>query len=177
MAISQMLNSLHQMSANTKHVMHCLVMFTIIFVFEWKLIHTQQPELESKFDPLEKYGYVWTTLLYLFRLCACLQFPQALFNFFGLTLYNGFVTTVDSKGSPLLAPFICVRVVTRGDYPDLVKQNVQRNLKTLLDVGLENFTIEVATDKSVGLVDQSRIREVVVPKDYSTKSGALFKVS
>lgn len=46
-----------------------------------------------------------------------------------------------------------------------------------LDAGLENFLIEVVTDKFIGLEDQqrNRVREVVVPQDYRTKSGALFK--
>ena len=45
--------------------------------------------------------------------------------------------------SPLLAPFICFRVVTRGLYPNLVKKTVRENLNTLLDAGMENFTIQV----------------------------------
>lgn len=75
----------------------------------------------------------------------------------------------------MLAPFICIRVVTRGDYADLVKANVLRNMSTCLDTGLENFLIEVVTDKALNLSNHRRIREVVVPKDYQTKSGALFK--
>lgn len=45
------------------------------------------------------------------------------------------------RSSPLLAPLICVRVVTRGDYPQLVKDNVARNMKICLETGLENFYI------------------------------------
>lgn len=75
----------------------------------------------------------------------------------------------------MLAPFICIRVVTRGDYPDLVKSNVLRNINTCLDTGLENFLVEVVTDKALNLAKHRRIREIVVPKDYQTKSGALFK--
>lgn len=65
--------------------------------------------------------------------------------------------------------------MTRGDYADLVKSNVLRNMNTCLDTGLENFLIEVVTDKALNLANHRRIREVVVPKDYKTKSGALFK--
>lgn len=39
----------------------------------------------------------------------------------GLLLFNGFKEKVQLKAAPLLAPFVCFRVVTRGDYPDLVK--------------------------------------------------------
>ena len=47
------------------------------------------------------------------------------------------------KSSPLLSPFVCVRVVTRGLYPNLVKRTVAANMNTLLDTGLDNFMIQV----------------------------------
>lgn len=50
---------------------------------------------------------------------------------------------------PHEAPFLCIRVVTRGDYPGLVRENVKRNLATCLDTGIDNFVIEVVTDKEV----------------------------
>lgn len=78
-------------------------------------------------------------------------------------------------GSPLLAPFICIRVVTRGDYPQLVKTNVTRNMNKCVDAGLENFMIEVVTDKPINLENHRRVREIVVPPTYKTKTGALFK--
>jgi len=42
-------------------------------------------------------------------------------------------------------------------------------------VGLENFMIEVVTDNALELPTQSFVREIVVPSDYKTKSGALYK--
>ena len=73
-------------------------------------------------------------------------------------------------------PFICFRVVTKGDFPELVRSNVQRNVNICLDAGLENFMVEVVTDKSVNLVGNDlRTRELVVPIEYKTKSGAMFK--
>jgi len=43
----------------------------------------------------------------------------------------------------MLCPFICVRVVTRGLYPKLVKETVHKNLKTLTKTGFDNFIIQV----------------------------------
>lgn len=48
-------------------------------------------------------------------------------------------------------------------------------MNTCLDTGLENFLIEVVTDKAINLPKHRRIREIVVAKDYKTKTGALFK--
>lgn len=72
-------------------------------------------------------------------------------------------------------PFICFRVVTRGDYPELVRQTVQKNLKICHSAGLEHFVIEVVTDKSINLIPGPKTREIVVPEEYRTRSGAKFK--
>lgn len=83
-----------------------------------------------------------------------------MFNFLGFICFNAFPERAKLKGSPLLAPFLCLRVVTRGDYPDLVRTNVNRNLNTCLRVGLEKFMIEVVTDKKIDLPENQRIRQV-----------------
>ncbi|VDK25003.1 unnamed protein product, partial [Anisakis simplex] len=43
------------------------------------------------------------------------------------------------------------------------------------EAGMENFFFEVVTDKAINLPSLPRLREVVVPTTYRTKSGALFK--
>ncbi|KPJ01923.1 Beta-1,4-mannosyltransferase egh [Papilio xuthus] len=48
-------------------------------------------------------------------------------------------------------------------------------MNTCVDVGMENFMIEVVTDKVISLPKHRRVREVVVPSEYKTKTGALFK--
>ena len=42
--------------------------------------------------------------------------------------------------------------------------------------GLINFYIEVVTERPIGLEQSDHCREVLVPKSYKTKSGALYKV-
>ncbi|KAG7203838.1 hypothetical protein KM043_013849, partial [Ampulex compressa] len=165
-----MLNSI------TKHILHCCLLLIIILFVEilsggikWS------NEEKEQFDPWLRYGFVWTLVLYMLRTLAFLSLPQVLFNFVGLTIYNAFPDKVVLQGSPLLAPFICIRIVTRGDYPQLVKENVNRNLNRCTEAGLENFQIEVVSDKPIGLPVHRRIREVVVPPTYRTRSGALFK--
>lgn len=163
-------------SSTTKHVLHCLLFCSIIIFF--LLISGGIKVNEEDFvtiDPWAEYGTIWTIFLYTMRFLTLLTLPQMLCNFFGLLFYNAFPDKVVLKGSPLLAPFICIRVVTRGDFPDLVKSNVMRNMNTCLDTGLENFLVEVVTDKALNIPKHRRIREIVVPKEYKTKTGALFK--
>nr|CAD7574860.1 unnamed protein product [Timema californicum] len=163
------------LSSRTKHILHCLLLLTVITVFEWCSGGVKLGDQINDLDPWERYGYVGCVVLYLLRLLAFLSLPQVMFNFIGLTIYNAFPDKVTLKGSPLLAPFLCIRIVTRGDYPQLVRDNVARNMAKCTDAGLENFIIEVVTDKSVGLSTHRRIREVIVPPLYRPKSGALFK--
>jgi len=164
------------MNSSTKHFLHCALLLTVIITFE---VFSGGIKIdENSFtivDPWTEYGTISTVLLYLLRFLTFLTLPQVLFNFCGLVFYNAFPEKVVLKGSPLLAPFICIRVVTRGDFPELVKSNVLRNMNTCLDTGLENFLIEVVTDKAIHLTHHRRIREIVVPKEYKTRTGALFK--
>lgn len=155
-----------------KHLLHCTVLLLMVVGFSRKANDLVVPET---FDPIKQYGVLLTLMLYLNRILALLVLPQIFFNFCGLIVFNAFPDKVVLKGSPLLAPFICVRVVTRGDYTELIKRNVMRNINTCLDTGLENFIIEVVTDKAVNLPKHRRIREVVVPTAYKPKSGALYK--
>ncbi|XP_039745827.1 beta-1,4-mannosyltransferase egh [Pararge aegeria] len=159
-----------------QHLFHCTFFISFIFLF---LVFAGAINLDDKekpyVDPWETYGIYGTLTLYILRLLTLLTIPQVLCNFGGLTLFNAFPGKVKLKGSPLLSPFICIRVVTRGDFPKLVRDNVTKNMNTCLDVGMENFMIEVVTDKAINLPKHRRVREVVVPAEYKTKTGALFK--
>ncbi len=130
---------------------------------------------EAQINPLEVYGILECLLLYVIRTLVLLALPQVLFNMFGLIGFNAFPPPVKLKGSPLLTPVICIRIVTRGDFPQLVRTNVAKNMTKCSEAGMENFLIEVVSDKPIGLPLASRLREVVVPPSYKTRQGTLFK--
>ena len=93
---------------------------------------------------------------------SSLSLPQCLCNFLGLIVYNAFPEELQvNYYSSLMSRFICIRTETRGDFPGLVTKNVLRNMETCLSVGLENFMIEVMTDKGVNLLLHPRIRDIV----------------
>ncbi|XP_057335871.1 beta-1,4-mannosyltransferase egh-like [Microplitis mediator] len=152
-----------------KHILHSCVLLTI-------LIGALKVRISRYLSGNDNIDYsTFTILLNCIKLATLISLPHMLFNFLGLIMYDAFPGKVKLKGSPLLAPFINIRVVTRGDYPQLVKTSVKRNLKTCIDAGLKNFQIEVVTGKPIGLMSHRRIRELVVPSEYQTKTGALFK--
>lgn len=164
--------------SNRRHILHVLCFLTLLFGFEasaggirfWE-VHFDRDSVE----PIKEYGLFWSAVLYTLRFLSFLPLPLCICHALGLIIYNVFPEKSQIRGSPLLAPFISIRVVTRGDYPELVKRNVFRNMNTCLDIGLDNFIIEVVTDKILNLTKNPRIREIVVPANYSTKSNSLFK--
>uniref|UniRef100_A0A0N4ZML6 Beta-1,4-mannosyltransferase bre-3 n=1 Tax=Parastrongyloides trichosuri TaxID=131310 RepID=A0A0N4ZML6_PARTI len=165
------------LTSRTKHCIHifCFIIWLITFQYISILASSFGSASVNLINPVETYGLVITCLLYLIKFLSLLVLPQVLFNMAGMILYNGFNETVKLHSAPLLAPFVCFRVVTKGTYPDLVKDNVVKNMKTCIDAGLENFMFEVVTDNEINLPTLPRAREVVVPISYRTKSGAKYK--
>ncbi|KAH7731670.1 beta 1,4-mannosyltransferase egh [Aphelenchoides avenae] len=163
------------LTAEVKYAVHIVVFVLWIAAFE--ILCGGVPFMSDipDFDPYERYGLFGCLLLYALRLTSLLVLPQCVCNTLGLLLFNGFKEKVKLKAAPLLAPLVCFRVVTRGDYPDLVKQNVEKNIGTCYEAGMENFIFEVVSDRPVHLPSKPRLREVVVPLSYSTKNGAKFK--
>lgn len=73
-------------------------------------------------------------------------------------------------------PHLCFRVVTRGLYPELVQNNVRKNFLKCIESNLINFSIEVVTDKDIQISSSDqRIKQIVVPSDYRSSTGSLFK--
>ncbi|CAG2174548.1 unnamed protein product, partial [Oppiella nova] len=109
---------------------------------------------------------------------SLLSLPQYLFQFLGLIVYNQFTDPVVAlEYNPLTAPFICFRGVTRGDYRQLVRNNVGKHLKVCSAVGLRNYCIEVVTEKGLGLdrYNHPKVIETIVPVQYTPANGAIFK--
>ncbi|CAF0796162.1 unnamed protein product [Rotaria sp. Silwood1] len=172
-------------SSNRRHIIHvcCFIIFIFVFeiiagginIFPLNKISSNLIVLIS--NPIEYYGLLLTIIIYFIRLLSLLPLPLVVCHTCGLILYNIFPDRPELLNSPLLGPKIRIRVVTRGDYPDLVNTNVKRNLDTCAKVGLDNFQIEIVTDKFINLhnLTANMVRQVVVPSTYRTKSGALYK--
>ena len=162
-----------------RHILHVLCFMSLLIIFEisaggiriWDDVHFERDSI----DPVKEYGLLWTIVLYSFRFLIFLPLPLCICHVCGLLIYNVFPEKAPIRGSPLLAPFISIRIVTRGDYPELVRRNVQRNMTTCLDLGLDKFIIEIVTDKALNLPKHPRIREIVVPSTYRTKTNCRYK--
>jgi beta-1,4-mannosyltransferase len=172
-------------SSNRRHGIHVCCFIIFIFLFELVAGGIQLypiDKLSSNLavlisNPIEYYGLFLTIIIYFIRLLTLLPLPLVICHTCGLLFYNIFPERPELHSSPLLGPKIRVRVVTRGDYAELVFTNVKRNLETCMNVGLDNFQIEIITDKPLNLVGlpSNMVREVVVPPTYRTKTGALYK--
>jgi beta-1,4-mannosyltransferase len=153
------------MSSNLKHSLHCICLVLFIIVC-FKL----NPRRDD-----EKFFHGRTFLLIFLNILSICSLPFMLSALCGLLFFNAWPDKVQLKEDVSLLQFICFRVVTRGDYPELVKHNVQQNIETCLGVGLKNFEVEVVTEKTINLDKNPRSRETVVPREYNTRNGTLFK--
>jgi hypothetical protein len=70
---------------------------------------------------------------------------------------------------------ICLRIVTRGDYPLMVKESVENILDLMKKFDFSNFLIEVLANKAIYLPRNEKVREIVVPNDYTTLNGSKYK--
>ena len=69
---------------------------------------------------------------------------------------------------------ICFRVVTRGMFPQLIKDNMNTNL-SLLKSNHIKYTYEVVSEVELGLEKIENCYEIVVPSEYQTKNGSKYK--
>lgn len=130
---------------------------------------------DSTLDAFNEYGDTMAYVLYLIVMTPYLSLPVAIAGCIGLILYNPYERPPEPYFALSSAPFICFRVVTRGDYPGFVKTNVENNKNLCRKLGLENFVIEVVSDRNIYLAENENTREIVVPMDYHTKHGTMFK--
>jgi len=164
------------LSSRAKHCVHCICLVSWLSLFSWLTEGLRfSPSVVDFLDPWTTHGPFITVIIFFLRFLSFLALPQTLFNLVGLLSLNAFPDKDKLQSSPLLAPFICVRVVTRGLYPNLVKKTVRTNMNTLIQSNIENFVVQVVTDSPIHLPEDKRIIETVVPSSYKTKSGALNK--
>ncbi|GMS92913.1 hypothetical protein PENTCL1PPCAC_15088, partial [Pristionchus entomophagus] len=167
-------SSIHRVHmSKLKHLLHCFVLYSWIGISICMTIFFNTNKVSV--DPIQEYGLIPTILLYIGKCMPLLILPQCIFELIGLTFFNPFKGKVLLKSVPLLAPLVCFRVVTRGLYRRLVKDNIFLNMETCKNLGLTNFMFEVVTDNRLDLPFHPRSREIVVPNSYKTKTGALFK--
>ena len=126
-------------------------------------------------NPIQKYGFSCAISLYLLKIITTIaRIPYKIYEF-GSTF---FIDDNNKKRKTLKIPkkTICFRVVTRGTYPQLIMKNRDYNLSVIKGFEKLKYTYEVVTDKKIGNIDIIKnCYEVVVPDDYTTKTGAKFK--
>ena len=165
------------MAGYVQHVFVWSIFIAILITLEYFARKVSKEDLpEHNFDPFERYGLIVTYILYSIPFLTLLPLPITLFNIIGILGYNTYPEKPALKNSIGESPFICIRVVTRGDFPVMTKQNLMSNLHVCEAVGMEDFVIEVVTDKPIpDFPTLRRTRQVVVPDSYKTKANSLYK--
>ena len=104
----------------------------------------------------------------------CLIAPQIMMTLIGIIFFGPFDES-NIKPIPAFAqlPFICIRVVTRGSFPKLVRKNVVNNIETTKACGIKDFVVEVVTDHPIYIEKDLQnyaeyLKETVVPENYKS---------
>jgi egghead protein (zeste-white 4 protein) len=155
-----------------KHLIHVFLLVVSYLLF---MKIDDYYKNQNQTDPIKLYGCRKAALLYAFKLITLLPFPIILLGILGLVAYNTFPNDLELTKYTNLDPFICFRVVTRGNYPQLVAKNVKRNVNLCKKNYLAKFIVEVITDNDLSLPIDDHIRKFVVPENYNTKTGVKYK--
>lgn len=159
----------------SKKLFLCFICIYVLCVILTKLTSYYDSYLISIL-PIWKNGYLISIILYAIkRIALIICFPYTAFIVIA-TFFRDKNENTETDLIKMTQKTICFRVVTRGMFPQLIIKNCDYNLSVLK--GFENlkYTFEVVTDKKIGDIDIiENCYEVVVPDDYSTKTGAKFK--
>ena len=132
--------------------------------------------------------YQWLqTITNIIKYLALLSIPSLTFTFIGHILFPPVLRRQVASLEELSSQFhhrLFFRIVTRGTNKSLVKQHVKHSWCVLSKIlPSHQFFIEVATDNSQDFIAtdveevmmMSSVRELVVPKEYQTSTGAKYK--
>ncbi len=122
------------------------------------------------------YGPVWLeTLLNFLKLFWLIPLPYAIMNVYSFLRYPVFDQPAAPVYQALPGVRLFFRIVTRGNNPKLVAQNVYR-LEQILRGALPDdaWVIEVVTDNDL-TIDNFNTHVIVVPNDYKTTRGTRYK--
>ncbi|CAJ0603370.1 unnamed protein product [Cylicocyclus nassatus] len=160
------------MNCEAKHALHCAALLTWILGFAYFCGVFTEPQIPITSSPFEsRETYAGTSCQYHISNIRCS--PDVMF-----------MGWCQPRSTMLVAAFC---IVMRGNAVTLDlwqmsiclkptgDENIATNMKTCYDAGMENFIFEVVADNAIHLPPQPRVRKVVVPTSYRTKSGAKFK--
>lgn len=122
------------------------------------------------------YGPAWleSTLNFL-KLFWLIPLPYAIMNVYSFLRYPVFVQPAAPAYEALPGVRLFFRIVTRGNNPRLVAENVY-HLEQVLRSALPDHTwvIEIVTDNEL-TIDNFNTHVIVVPSDYKTARGTRYK--
>jgi egghead protein (zeste-white 4 protein) len=157
-----------------KQVQNLVIFFSLFWLFLKYVNFFEYHETEMSAERISQYGLPFSIFIYTLKMISLLTLP---FNI-QMILASLFYRQENLSSASIVFPKdrLCFRIVTRGDYPQLVKENVERILDLMKKFEFDKFLIEVVANKAIYLPEyDEKVRELVVPEEYTTKNGSKYK--
>jgi hypothetical protein len=155
-------------------VRNAVIFYSFVFFFLKSVNFFDFKETNRRDERIEKYGLTFSIFIYISKLVGLLTLPLNI----QMLLYSLYYRQKKLPRVPTSLPkdCICFRIVTRGDYPEMVKENVDCILNLMKKIEFTNYLVEVVANKAINYgPDHEKVREIVVPDAYVTKNGSKFK--
>ncbi len=116
------------------------------------------------------------TLFTLLKSAWVVALPYAILNYYSLLRFPAFAAGAAPTAPTTLPVRLFFRYVTRGENPNLVRDNLRQARELLrATLGRDHWRIEVVTDKALGLSKEPDVHEIVVPGGYVLPRGTRYK--
>lgn len=157
-----------------KQCRNVAIFFSLSFLFLKLVGFFDFNECKKSAERIDQYGLPFSIFLYTLKMLALLSLPNNIqMLIFSLFYRKEKLPRTSISFFPKVR--ICFRIVTRGDYPQMVKESVENILDLMKKFEFSNFLIEVLANKSIYLASNEKVRELVVPVDYTTLNGSKYK--
>lgn len=164
---------LKELSTERLSTSFCVI--STIFYLKYLLEYTE-PDPSG---PIERYGFGWAVAFYAVKMFfVIVSFLFTLLNYSTCMFADPVDVVQEPRVKAITSPkkTVCFRVVTRGTYPELVKETAEKNLSVLKAYDKLRYTYEIVTDIPISIGKlHAKCFEVIVPGEYQTKNNSKYK--
>lgn len=164
----------------TAHLLNVLILISYMILWNFFTRTYVYPAPTVKLPSESR--WLRLSLAWFIRISLLIQLPFYCLSLFSFITYFPYdvifgVKPAKRRFDPESLPLMVVRIVTRGHYRDIIEKSVATHKRLFEQAGVEKYLIQVVTENSLSLTTGTgeKVEEILVPTDYRTPHGTLFK--